>query len=282
MSLPMDFPVVEVGDQTGFYQAWRIERLNDTNSHRGRIYPEATQEADPQSTTGGTQIRIKLFRNLERTELVAQGVGQRGTRIVIAPEEDYDVEVSVFVDLSAALPHSGQVVVFGALAGIRDIEGAEDRLPAMRLRNPVEVDFDTIRLRVMQAFYRKFQALFPPPVSMSGPLDFAGSSPLQLQGKSGLPDITAVDLWRMNNEGDYELVGLQNPGDYREWYVMQVLADIWRRKAGSEADPAFQKALFYDEKAKMAFKEVFPQVDIDRDGRPERPVRRRTGSMRRG
>lgn len=282
MSLPLDHPVVETGDGSGFFQAWRVERPSDENTNRGRLYAEAAQEADPSSTTGGTQIRVRLYRDVERTILVAQGTGQRGTRIALQAEADYDIEASVHVSLTAILPASGKVVVFVAFAGVRDIEGAEDHLGAMRLQEPTEVDFDSIRLRVMQRFYVLMQSVFPPPVAMQGPLDFADASPIQLRGSMGLPDITAVDLWSMNNEGDWELTGLENPGDYRLWFVAAALEDIWRRRAGSGADPAFQKAVYYEQRAMELFKQVLPNVDIDRDGLPERPVRRRTGTLRRG
>jgi hypothetical protein len=166
------------------------------------------------------------------------------------------------------------------LATQDDILEREDDARAFLLGDPPEANFDVVARATMRQFYLAMQADFPPPQEFSGPLEFYGRE--QVAGRRGLPDADAVDMWNLNDEGDWELVGVQNAGDWKEWAILWSLHLLWRRKAGSAEDPLLARSEGYRLDAERAWKMVRVQVDRDYDALPDRQLNIRTPRLRRG
>lgn len=275
MSIPRLHPVVEVGDTGALYSAWRVTGMNDRNSGRGVLY--ASFSSDP----GG--VLLQVYRDFERAELVASGAGAVGGRVVASPvligTTLSGLTVSVVVTSDAA---TSTVVLWVQLASEEDLREAEDDAQVFRLNDPPEVSFAKVAKRTMAQFYLLMASHYPQPQRMVDPLSYNGIESGQVSGKSGLPDRDSQDMWTLNSEGDWELTGLQNPGDYKEWAIAWSLWLLWKRKAGSADDPVYGRALGYKDEAGEQWALVRPQVDSDRDGTPSRQIRRRTPTIRRG
>lgn len=271
MSLPLDHPFVEVGDALAQFTGWRVSGLTDRNSSRGRLYPSA----DP----SGADVQLSVYRDRERTELVAQGTGAVQGRVTATEANSSGLEVSAIISENT---QSSVVGLFASLATFDDLRARDDRLREFLLRDPPEADFREVELATLRQFYLRIQADFPPPVGVGDPLAFPGTASIVEQGRRGIPEVYAYYLWSLNTEGDWELVGLENPGDFREWAILHSLAVIWERRARSREDPVLERAMLYHEQARSAWSLVPVLVDVDLDSLPERPVKRRTRYLERG
>jgi len=134
----------------------------------------------------------------------------------------------------------------------------------------------------MREFNTRMAATFPPPVGIGDPLSWAPSG--QEQGNRGLPDASAEYFWSLNRWGEWEITGLQNPGDYREWAIQQTLARVYYRKAraGDAEDPWWSRYLVAQDDADRLWGMIRPSVDVDQDGLPDRAPVVRSTRIRRG
>lgn len=273
MSIPRRFPHIAVGNSVDM-EAWRVTGLNDANSDRGLLYVDAEDD-------GAGGIRIKVFSDFDKTVLVAQGNGPVGAGIRITATEQADSGLTV----SVIKPDTSEITgieLWVQLATLADIAEREDDARGFFLGDPPEVNFDVVALATMRKFYLGMQANFPPPQRTSAPLAFLDSSPTQKAGRRGLPDSDGIDLWALNVENDWELVGLQNVGDWKEWAILWSLHLIWKRKAGGSEDPLFIRSESYKQEAKEAWRGVPVQVDIDHDKTPDREIVVETPLLERG
>ena len=270
MSLPLDYPFITVGDSEPVAEAWRIEGFADENTDHGRLHVTA-------AIVGGL-LRFSVYKDRAKTLLVLQGEAAAGARATLTAQNNSGLSGSVKVNAVEAT----NLVLFLALATDRDIEQRDDRIAGLRGEEPDEVDFQAVWSQVMRRFYLGIQADFPPPQFASSPLHFPGASPTQIQGKRGQPDVHAILLWHLNGEGDWELKGLQNPGDWRDWAILYSLFLIWDRKARSGDDGLVTRADRYLIDADRAWKMVPILLDSDGDQAPEREIRTKSVYINRG
>jgi len=269
--LALDYPLVEVGDDATL-EAWRLSGFDDSNTDRGRVHVTTT-------VAGGT-LTVAGYRTMEKAsdDKVFEGTGGvAGSRLTLAAVN------------GSRLAGSVKVVEVRALAAIRlslmmaselDLSEREDRLRSML--NVDRVNFADISRATSRAFYTKMSERFPPPVSIGRSLGFPGSSPDQEAGRFGRPDAAAFYLWTMNGEGAFEMTGLVNPTDYREWAIQDSLSRIWQAKAGGGAeDPMLSRAAWHIRAANDEWARITPWVDIDANGTPDRPARTKSVKIRR-
>ena len=271
MSLVLDNPVIETHDVNDQFDAWRIDGLTDNNSRRGRLYPNSAPDV--------AGVKLSVFSDLARTILVAEGVGAINGRVTATPQNNSQLTVSAFVRSATV---TSEVVLYGALATEDDFRGRDDRINNFLNEDPPEVDFAEIRTLVMRDFLLRVQEKFPPPIGLRDPLTFPRSSGIQEAGRMGLPEINAIHLWRLNSEDDWEIVGLQNVSDFREWAIQRSLGEIWERKGRSGNDNKLARADRYFARARELFRRTPIMVDVNRDGQPERIIKTHTMRMKRG
>ena len=270
MSLPIDFPFLTVGDQGPVSEAWRVEGFDDLNTDRGRLYVT--------TTVVGSTLQFELFSDRDRTALVMQGAAALNVRAVLAEQNDSGASGSVKVlELTARA-----FVLFVALATDRDIERRDNRINGLLSEEPAECNFEAVWDLTIREFYLRIQADYPTPMSVSDPLRFPGAGQVQIQGARGMPDVYALDLWRINGEGDWELKGLQNPGDWRTWATLYSLFLIWDREARSGDDNLIQRAQLYLDDSEKAWRRIPVLVDQDGDAIPEVQTRIRSAYLTRG
>jgi hypothetical protein len=284
VSIPRRHPIVEVGDAgavgsscfaAGNYSAWRVDGLRDEVSDRGALYPSF-------ANAGAGLVDIRIYSDRERTVLVAEGLAQPITaRVVASPTGTPSSRLTV-----SCMANSDQataaVTIWVQLATLADIEEREDDAGAFFRGSAAICSYDVIGRACMRQLYLNVQALFPPPQRAGAPLSLHGTSSVQIAGRRGLPDLDAPAFWSLNGEGDWELVGLQNVSDFKEWAIAWSLGLIWKRRAGSADDPMLRRSQLYFEEARDQWVLLPYLVDMDRDGTPEREVRRSPRVISRG
>ena len=289
MSIPRRHPIVEVGDagasgqstsdKLGRYSAWRTSGIRDEVSDRGALYLTFAPN--------GANVDMSVFRFLERqpADLVAEvlnaPVGSPTTpvRVTAVPVGLSRLTGSTLVEDNAA---SSGVTIWVQLATLDDLKEREGDVDAFFTGSAALCPFETISRACMRQLYLNIQSLFPPPQRSAPPLSLRGAGPRQVAGRRGLPDLDATDFWSLNPEGDWELVGLQNISDFKEWAIAWSLGLIWKRKAGGDNDEMLKRSKSYFEEASDQFSLLPFLADFDRDGTPEREVRRTTPLIRRG
>jgi len=270
VSLPIDFPFVTVGDSFPSTEAWRLAGFTDENTDRGRLHATFT-------VVGG-ELQVSLYSDRDKANLVAQGQAATNARATLAEMNDSGISGSVFI----TNVNADNIVVFVALATDLDIERRDDRIRGLLGEDPAECDFSAVWDFVIREFYVRIQANFPPPAFVSDPLRFPGSGQVQTAGRRGLPDVHAIHLWHLNGEGDWELKGLENPGDWRTWATLYSLHLIWDRRARSGDDELVARADRYLSDSDRAWSMVPVLVDSDGDSVPERQVKTRSSYLTRG
>jgi len=281
MSLPLRHPIVEIGDagagasldcrSLGNYSAWRVDGIRDENSAWGTLYASFAPN--------GANVDVDIYSDRERATLVAQAVNAPITaRVTAAPVGLSRLTVSCLVAENTA---SDQVAIVVQLASLEDISRREEDAAAFFQGTAPILRFNTIAEACMRQLYLNVQATFPPPQRASAPLGLYSSN-RQTAGKKGLPDVDAADFWSLNPEGDWELTGLQNVADFKEWAIAWTLAEMWERRAGSVDDPVLARSELYRDKASEQWALLPFLVDYDGDGTPEREVRRSTPLLGRG
>lgn len=270
MSLPIDFPFVSVGDGNPVAEAWRMDGFDDENTDRGRLYVT--------TVAVGATLRFDLFSDRDELNLVAQGAATAGARATLAEQNNSGLSGSVW----CLTVQADSLTLFVALATDKDIERRDDRIGGLLGESPAELNFSDVWDLTMREFYLRIQADYPPPAFVSDPLRFPGTGQVQTAGRRGLPDVDAIYLWHLNSEGDWELKGLDNPGDWRTWATLYSLHLIWDRKARSGDDELLARADRYLQDADRSWAMVPVLIDADGDRVPERAVRIRSMYIERG
>ena len=124
--------------------------------------------------------------------------------------------------------------------------------------------------------------LYPVPTRSTPSDTFPGTGLLVEAGRDGEVPDDAYALWALNVEGEYELVGLENPGDYRRWATSMTLHLLWDSRSVDDEDPSGRRAMSHLRKASRRWKAVTPLVDSDRDNLPEHGIRTSSLSIGRG
>lgn len=278
MSLVVDHPHVTIRDLNASLQAFRVvSGLSDANSDRGRVFVEIEG--------GGGSIIV--FSD----KFGGTGVAEKTGFIVSeGPRHDLDETDSSGLTMSVLGKNdiaSEAIVVYLTLAGNQDLVDHDDRIGHLLLEadasigQTAETDFYKVLFQTSGEFYRRMKERYPPPVRTADPLRYPGTASQVEAGRKGLADIASADLWLLNDEGDWELTGLQNPGDWRQWAVYETLARIWRRKGRSGEDAVITRSDQYQALAEIEFDRILPEVDVDRDSLPERQVKRKGRMFRR-
>lgn len=221
---------------------------------------------------------ISLFMDRDLTLPVAAGRGYSGSRVQLRERGASTIQGSVWLSSAA----TGAIVqLYVSLASAKDTRGREDRLDEFKDEDPNEVsDFEDIQRSVLRAFYLRLFAIYPPESLQGNPLSFAPEYEIQQAGIFGQVDPSSIRLWTLNVENDYELTGLQNPGDYREWAVTMFQRFAWERRIrGGELDEAQQRVNVLLTQEALAFKGVRPMIDCTQTGRPDR-IAEKTGALR--
>lgn len=273
--LTFDHPIVETGDASATLEAWRFAGVTDRNTLRGRLFVKATPS--------GASLLVELFRDKGMTGpvRVAFGTGAVGARLDLTADNTSRLVASVWVRAGNAI---ARAILFVQLASVLDVQERDDRIANLLASDPPEVNFGVLCLAVSRDFLTRIAERFPPAARVGRGLAMPGGSPLQDGGRHGNPtDDTSAAFWTLNAEQEWELTGLQNPGDYREWAILQTLALIWERKAQAvEGDAFTQRADRYRALAAEAWARVVPWASIANDGVPDRPVTTGSMTIRRG
>ena len=271
MGLGLDNPFVETGDRLQEFESWRLDGVNEINSDRGRLYV---------ISDAGT---VTLYRQRPRvnvpppaSEQVAAGVGGTGWVELTAVNAS---GLTGLVKRNAAQTTSG-IVVFKWLCGPDDLRRFDDLVDGLHIEG--EVDWKEPLDEMMRQFLVHFASIYPPPPGVSAPLRFTATE--IEDGREGTPEWAAQYFWSLSGEGEWEMTGLQNAGDYRTMAVYKTLSIIYERKAraGDGTDPVFSRMEHFKERAMKAWYETRPWVDIDGDNLPDRAPKTRTSRLRRG
>lgn len=270
MGLNMDNPHVETGDKTDALQDWRVRGATAENTDRGRLYVRKSGND------------LQLFSDFDATQLVAQGVDATNADVTLSPQNASGLTVTVYrgdgvIGDGTASPY---VTLYVWLCSELDLRENTDDLGGLLLKN--EVDFSVPLKQTMREFLTRLSSKYPPPPGVGHPLRWAPSS--VEQGSKGEQEWTAQFFWSLNRRGQFELTGLQNPGDYREWAIQQTLAKCFFRKARahSEQDPWWTRHLAAQAVADRLWRTVKPWVDVDKDSFPDRIPVVRSLRVRRG
>lgn len=273
--LTFDHPVVEVGDPSAALEAWRFAGITDQNTDRGRIFVR--------STPSGASMLVELFRDREMQagDRVAFATGPVGARLTLAADNTSRLTASVYVRAGATVTSA---LLFVQLASVLDVRERDDRIGNLMAEDPAELDFRVLCLAVSRDFLTRIAERYPPAARTGRGLAMPGGSPLQDGARYGNPtDDASAAFWTLNRENEWELTGLQNPGDYREWAILATLALIWERKAQAvEGDAYTQRADRYRGLAAEAWARVIPWASMANDGAPDRPVTTGSMTIRRG
>lgn len=283
MSIPRKHPVVETGDggqlpsgcySLGHCAAWRVDGIRDQVSDRGALHISKAPLG------AGVDLSVYSDRARQPADLVAQVLGAPvGGRVTATPVNNSRLTVSAVITDNA---QNDNLTLWVELATLDDLRDREDQVISFFEGSAPLMRFRTISLACMRQLYLNIQAIYPPPQRAGAPLSLYGTSPAQIRGQGGLPDPDAQDFWSLNPEGDWELVGLQNIADFKEWAIAWSLGLTWKRRAGSVEDPVLKRAQLYFEEAAEQWSLLPFLVDFDRDGTPERKVRRASGLISRG
>lgn len=263
MALPIKYPFIKVGDSGNQLEDFRLTGFVDANTDRGTLYVSIT--------TSGSNAIVKFYSDMDRTVEVGTGTGPALSTITITPVGAESLAGSVYLK---ELGDNEIIELVVSLVTEDDMNDAIDRVGELRLEEEPELDeFLVIQRKVMRAFYIKMQAIFPPATGLDNPLRLYQQGNAKTPGKIGEVEIYARYLWGLNRRRRFELVGLQNPSDYKDWAITEAMWRLWdRRVEGGELDEQFQRVEELRKRAKMEFKEITPWIDVDSDGNPDRPA----------
>lgn len=268
MGLPTRYPVIEKGDSEDQFEAWRLVGFSSLNTEDGKLYPS--------SEASGDDVTITLYSDFDRSVSVATGTGSVPGRITISEANDSGISGSVYANTNAA---QAQVELVVQLCTELDLRNAEENLDGLLLED--ETDFSDVLRRTAVEFYTLAQAKVPPTVTVGDDLHIMGGSS-QIPGRDGQPDTIGSYLWTLNREHNWELTGLSNPEDFREWAIQEALGRIWLRKAHGADDPKMGRAIAYKQEADRLWGMLKLWVDADQDLSPDRPVEVKTFRIGRG
>ena len=268
--LNFKYPFIYKGDKESQLSGWRVDSYTDLNTDRGKVYVD--------TETVGASTTVSVYKDADRSLLIASGSGAASTRVTLAAQNGSGFGPSS-VYLNNTTGSSNRTLLL-ALATDLDLRERDDRLYGLHIEG--ETDFSVILVATSREFLTKTSMRYPPTVSIGAALRYPGSSPVVPPGRSGSPSYMDQYLWTLRSDGVFDLTGLQNPEDYREWAICDGLARIWRRKVRSEEDPTLGVAVYYQRLADQYWDGIMPWVDVDHDTLPDRPARVRSVRMRRG
>jgi len=267
MAVSQKYPFAMVGDSGGQLEDWRLDGYGDQNTDRGVVYVKIE--------TSGTAVTVRLYSDEDRTNEVANGSGTAGNRVTLNAVGASGLSGSVVVNKAGSTSSIDLIVT---LVTLNDLEEAVDRVQELQLETYTENNFLSIQRKVMRSFYIKLLKIYPPSPNLGDPLRFYRTR-RPGPGKKGELEVYAEFLWRRNGRSRFEMVGLQNVTDYKDWAITEATWRIWdRRVEGGELDEKFQRVLQLKQQAKHEFSEVDPWIDVDRNRSADRIAK--TSSIR--
>tara|TARA_Y100001972_G_C7662553_1_gene334401 strand:+ start:2626 stop:3435 length:810 start_codon:yes stop_codon:yes gene_type:complete len=268
--LNFSHPYIFKGDKDSQLSGWRVSSFDDSNTDRGKVYVDT-------STVGATTT-VNVYKDADRSSLVATGSGSALSRVALSASNNSGFgPASVY--LNSAAGSEGRTLIL-ALATDLDLRERDDRLYGLHIEG--ETDFSVILTATSREFLTKIASKYPPTVNMGAALRYPGATPAVPSGSSGEPSSLTEFMWTLRTDGVWDLTGMQNPEDYKEWAIYDGLFRIWQRKVRSEEDPTLGVAIYYRRLADACWEKIMPWVDIDYDTLPDRPARVRSVRMRRG
>lgn len=273
--IPHKNPFIETGDGGCLLEDWILSGYNDANTDDGVVYIKVT-------SLGGGNYQVSGFKDELRTASeVFRGSGAPGNPLALAEQSSSGLSGSVYLKTAG---ESDIIDLVVSLVTDANIQEHIDRSSSLRLEQPPESsDFANIQLRVMREFYIRMQDWFPPASCLDDALESFRISPAVEPGRHGQAEEISQFLWNINRRRRFELVGLQNPLDYKEWAAWTALWMIWdRRVTGGELDEKFQRVLQLERRAEMSWRRVRPWIDIDKDKQPDRQAFRSGIRLERG
>lgn len=275
MSLTFDHPHLETGDQPAALTGWEVEGFSRTNNDHGRVYVR----------DNGGLIEASRSRTFGATDLVATGPDVLADNVLtLNPVNASGLTIRAYrhsgVIGSVVSPAANALTVWFFLANEADLVRKDNQLMSMLLRG--EVDFLDPMYDTMREFLTRMSALFPPPPTIGSPNAFV---PGPIEGNfQGKQEWYGQFFWGVNARGEFEIVGLQNPGDYHLWFVNQCLAKIYARKArtGDANDPIYSRQVAFQREADRLWALTKPWVDVDRNHVGDRQPKVRNIRLSRG
>ena len=274
MSLPFDHPHLETGDVNGALSDWEVDGFGLNNNDHGRVYIRKL----------AGNVEASKTRLFAAPDLVASGPDvPADATLVLTPQNNSGLTIrarraSGEIGPAALTPPANPLTVWLFFANEADLRRKDNQLGSMLLRG--EVDFLEPMRDTMREFLLRMSAIYPPPPTVGFPNDFV-PSPIEA-GRQGMPEWYAQFFWSLSALGTFEITGLQNPGDYRLWFVNQCLATIYARKVRGEDDPMFARQLAFQDEADRLFTLTRPWVDVDRDQVADRQPKIRNVRLSRG
>lgn len=276
MSLTFDHPHLETGDPDGALSGWEVDGFSFNNNDSGRVYIR--------DNTG--TIEASRTRQFLAGDLVATGPDVAANSIlVLAPVNNSGLTIRAArsdgaIGPSGSIPPAIPLTVWFFLANESDLRRKDNQLGPMLLRG--EVNFLDPMRDTMREFLTRMSAVYPPPPSIGYPNDFI-QTPVE-SGPFGKPEWHAQFFWGVNTRGEFEIVGLQNPGDFKLWFLNQCLALIYARKArtGDATDPIYSRQVGFQMEANRLWKLTKPWVDVDRNQIGDRQPKVRNIRLSRG
>lgn len=274
MSLPFDNPHLETGDVGGALSDWRVVGATRTNTDAGKVYVR---------DSSGT-IEAAIDRSFAAVVASGPDVAE-GATLVLSPVGSSGITITAarssgVIGPSSPTPPANPLTVWFYLAGEEEVERQDNQLRSMLLRG--EVDWRQPMEETMREFYLRMAAIYPPPPIVGYPNDLVPS--VIENARTGSPEWYSQFFWSVSRDGHFEITGLQNPGDYRVWFVHQCLAKIYARKAriGDAADPIYSRQVAFQREADRLWSLTRPWVDVDRNQVPDRQPKVRSVRLTRG
>lgn len=279
MGLNLDHPHVKTGDPGGALIDWRFDGATDENTSRGRLYVA-------QGLVVPGEVELYRDRDLGPADLVAAGPDAAVIPgfVVLTERNGSGLSATIYRTSGTingtGTPERPGMEIRVWLCSEEDLRENEDALDGLFISG--EVRANVALRKTVREFLTRMAADYPPPPCSVNPILY--TSPIVEGGRRGAVEWTAECFWTLNQRGQWELTGLQNPEDYREWAINQTLAFLYYRKsrAGNPNDPWFSRWQATTMEADRQWSLVKPWLDWDRDTQPDRQPRVRNVRVRRG
>ncbi len=276
MSLTFDHPHIETGDVHGAFSCWEVEGLNHNNNDHGRLY----------FRLNAGLVEASRSRQFGASDLMANGPDvPPNTVLTLNALNGSGLTIRAFrgsgtVTDATTVPPAIPLTVWFFLANEADLLRKDNQLKSMLIRG--EVDFLEPMRDTMREFLTRMGSVYPPPPTVGYPNDYQ-PTPVETN-QQGKAEWYAQFFWSVNARGEFEVTGLQNPGDYRQWFLNQCLALIYSRKAriGDGTDPVYSRQVAFQVEANRLWTLVKPWVDVDRNQVADRQPKTRNVRLSRG
>ena len=264
MGISLENPHVRTGDANGAIEDVRAQGASAENTRNGRLFLRKNG------------ANLEAHRDRGFTSLVAQGVDATEADVVLAEQGGSGLTLTVF----RTTADFGAMVIYIWLCSEEDLRQNADQVSGLQLAG--ETSLEVPLRQMMREFVTRIAGTFPPPPGIARENAYVGS-PVEA-GNRGSVSTYSQWLWSLNRFGEWELVGLQNPGDYLEWAIQQALAKAYYRKirVADESDPFWTKFAAAQDEGDRLWRLVKPMVDIDQDSLPDRTLKTSSLRIRRG